>query len=71
MRIKEFIYQYRRDFEATFECEQCGFTYDGKGYDDANFHENVIPHMKCAECGKTAPDTYRPMATKYPEGFQI
>lgn len=68
MKIKEIIRQHRRDFYAIYECEHCGHETDKKaGYDDRNFHENVIPKMKCPECGKTAPDDYRPLATKYPE----
>lgn len=71
MRIKEIIDQHRRDFTAIYECEHCGVTRRAGGYDDDNFHRNVIPKMGCTECGKTAEDTYRPLATKYPEGFQV
>ena len=41
------------------------------GYDDANFHKNVIPAMVCEKCGKTADESYRPLSTKYPEGMQV
>lgn len=71
MKIKEILYQHRRDFTAIYECENCGHTHEGSGYDDANFHNNVIPSMVCPECGAKAPDNYRPLATKYPEGYQI
>jgi len=71
MKIKEIIWQNRRDFRAIYVCEHCGHEEEGRGYDDRNFHENVIPKMICPECGKIAPDNYRPLATKYPEGFQI
>jgi len=71
MRIKEITDQHRRDFRAIYECEHCGVTRKGSGYDDDNFHRNVIPAMPCAACGKTAADTYRPLATKYPEGLQV
>ncbi len=71
MKIKTIKSQNRRDFWAIYECEHCGTTREGSGYDDANFHENVIPVMKCESCGKTAGDNYRPLTTKYPEGFQI
>jgi len=71
MRIKEIIHQFRRDFTAVYECEHCGFTKEGAGYDDANFHHNVIPKMRCDKCGKPASETYRPLETKYPENFQI
>ena len=71
MRIKEKLWQNRRDFRAIYECEHCGFTQENRGYDDANFHQNVIPDMKCPECGKKAGEDYKPMATRYPEGMQI
>lgn len=71
MRIKEIVSQYRRDFTAIYECEHCGYTEKKSGYDDANFHQNVIPTMKCPKCGKVASENYRPLTTKYPEGMQI
>ncbi len=72
MKIKRIISQYRRDFYADYECEHCGFVDENKsGYDDINFHQNIIPKMKCPKCGKTADENYRPLTTKYPEGYQI
>lgn len=71
MRIKRIERQDRRDFYATYECEHCGHEYYGPGYDDSNFHRNVVPMMKCSECGKTAGDDYRPLETKYPDGMQV
>ena len=71
MKIKKIISQHRRDFTAIYECEHCGHEYTGSGYDDANFHQNVIPTFTCPECGEKASDDYRPLTTKYPEGFQI
>jgi ribosomal protein L37AE/L43A len=71
MKIKTIKSQHRRDFTATYECEHCGHEHDGYGYDDSNFHENVIPKMKCDKCGKTASDSYRPLATKYAESVTI
>lgn len=65
MKIKEIKSQSRRDFQAIYICEHCGTKKDGYGYDDDNFHRNVIPKMKCRNCGKTANDDYRPMGTKY------
>ena len=67
MKIQKFESQSRRDFYAIYECEHCGNTERGSGYDDDHFHRNVIPAMKCAVCGKVAPDDFRPMGTKYPE----
>ena len=71
MRIKEIINQNRRDFTALYECEHCGFTKKDSGYDDANFHNNVVPNMVCPECGEKASENYRPLTTKYPEGYQV
>jgi len=53
MRIKTKLSQHRRDFQAIYACESCGHEVRGYGYDDANFHENVIPAMACPECGAT------------------
>lgn len=71
MKIEKIIYQHRRDFKAVYKCEHCGFEKEDWGYDDANFHQNVIHDMVCEKCGKKSPAEYRPLATKYPEGFQI
>ena len=71
MKIQKITSQHRRDFHAIYECEHCGFEHAGNGYDDANFHQNVIPTMTCLECGKTASDDYRPLTTKYPEGAVV
>lgn len=54
MRIKTKISQHRRDFTAIYECEHCGHEQRRDGYDDANFHVNVIPNMKCPDCGEAA-----------------
>lgn len=54
MRIKEITYRSRRDFKAIFLCENCGFEKEKWGYDDPNFHENVIPAMTCPECGNSS-----------------
>ena len=71
MKIKEILSQHRRDFQAIYECEHCGHTEEGRGYDDAYFHGTVIPEMKCRKCGKKASDDYRPLGTRYPEGMQV
>ena len=52
MKIKEITSQYRRDFYAIYECEHCGATHKSYGYDDANFHNNVIPNMVCEKWQK-------------------
>ena len=72
MKINRIINQHRRDFRADFECEHCGYVDSNKkGYDDAHFHNDVIPTMECPKCGKVADQDYRPLQTKYPEGFQV
>lgn len=75
MFIKKINYQNRRDFKADFECENCGHIEpDSWGYDDDNYHRNVVPTLKCPKCGKTALDLgtdYRPLTTRYPEGMQV
>lgn len=71
MRIKEITSQNRRDFQAIYECESCGHEEKGYGYDDANFHENVIPKMTCTKCKAVSPENYRALTTKHPEGFSI
>jgi len=71
MKIKRFTYRNRRDFKAIFECEHCGHEKEDWGYDDANFHQNVIPDMECPKCGKKANADYMPLATRYPEGMVV
>ena len=65
MKIQEIISQSRRDFTAEYICEACGHSERGYGYDDDNFHRNVIPKMACKSCGATSSSDYRPLATKY------
>jgi len=71
MKIKTIISQHRRDFTAIYVCEHCGEEEENSGYDDAYFHKDVIPDMACGKCGKKAGENYRPLTTKYSEGFQV
>ena len=71
MRIKRIVSQHRRDFTALYECEHCAAETEGRGYDDAYFHECAVPQMVCKDCGKKASDDCRPLATKYPEHFTV
>ena len=72
MKIKTILSQNRRDFTAVMVCESCAAEENNKyGYDDAHYHHNVIPAMKCKNCGESAPDTYRALTTKYDEGTQV
>jgi Zn finger protein HypA/HybF involved in hydrogenase expression len=53
MKILQKTYQHRRDFVADMVCECCGYIEKNvRGYDDTNFHENVIPRRPCPKCGK-------------------
>lgn len=71
MKIKTILSQHRRDFSAIYECEHCGWTKTHGGYDDAYFHNNVVPAMVCEQCNRTAGDDYRALAPKHPEGQQL
>ncbi len=54
------------------ECEHCGSTeLNNAGYDDNNYHSNVIPNMECKQCGKKSDKHYRPLKTKYDESKVI
>ena len=66
MKIKQINSQNRRDFYADYECEHCEHVEkDRGGYDDDNFHQNVIPDMVCPQCKKKSNKNYRPLKTKY------
>lgn len=71
MKIRSITNQNRRDFTAIYECEHCGSFETGSGYDDTDFHQNIIPAKKCNRCGKTAGDDYRARAPKYPDGMAV
>lgn len=78
MKIKTIKSQHRRDFFAIYKCEFCGEEHEGPGYDDSNFHQNVIPDMKCGnpDCGKRSNDQpeFKPVEvapTRYPDWMQV
>lgn len=71
MKINTITSQRRRDFQAIYECEHCGKTESGNGYDDEYFHRKVIPEMTCKACGKKADENYRPLAPKYPDSQTV
>lgn len=74
MKIKKLLSQNRRDFYALYECENCGDVIEKYGYDDRNFHDNVIPNMKCNKCGKSRNELGIKgdfTQTRYAEGYQI
>lgn len=53
MKLLEKKNQHRRDFTCVLECESCGWNQERLGYDDRNFHDNVIPEFKCPECDES------------------
>lgn len=69
MKILKITNQNRRDFSAELVCEGCGHVQMlTTGYDDRNYHDNVIPTIKCGGCGKTRNDlgvVGETVATKY------
>lgn len=71
MFIAKIHSQNRRDFRATFECEHCGHTFKSSGYDDRNFHDNVVPDMVCQVCGRKSEKPHQPRETKYPEDMLV
>lgn len=74
MKILKIISQSRRDFSADIECEGC----ENKevlygGYDDRNYHDNVLPNRKCKKCGLSSKDlgvSSEPTPTKYSD-FEV
>lgn len=73
MRIMKVHSRHRRDFTYDAECEHCGHVERRlSGYDDRNFHDNVVPALVCTACNKAAPDEPREVTqTRYPEGLSI
>lgn len=70
MKLIKVSDQMRRDFTGEYECESCGHTKTGNGYDDRYFHHTVIPNMKCPACGESTVSLGlepKPRATKYPD----
>ena len=66
VKYKEFM---RNDFVAEYKCEYCGRTVEAWGYNDDNFHDNVIPNAKCDKCGKSTNEV-EPYAILRKTGFQ-
>lgn len=75
MKITKITWQHRRDFDADVQCEFC----DNRerlesGYDDDNYHRNVVPNIKCKKCEKSTiseKGVIDEVQTRYPEGYQI
>ncbi len=72
MKITKRYNQHRRDFLADLLCESCENEEKRVScYDDRNFHDNVIPAMKCKTCKKSRNDlkiiSEPPIQTRYAE----
>lgn len=68
MELIKITHQHRRDFVGVLKCEACQSKQEVRGYDDRNYHDNVIPNIKCEKCGKSSADlgiTHEPTPTKY------
>lgn len=71
MKLIEKIAQNRRDFQGKYECQSCGHIEVDNGlrsYDDDYFHDEVIPSMRCEQCGESTFSLDLPnerMATRY------
>lgn len=74
MKIEKIVEQHRRDFYAIYKCESCGDSFKDSGYDDRNFHDNVVPAMVCKKCGLSSVELGSKIEhteTLYSEGFQV
>lgn len=57
MRLIHKTSQYRRDFNGILKCQNCNHKQELKGgYDDAYYHQKVIPAIKCKKCDKSSND---------------
>ena len=75
MKLLKKICQSRRDFTGRYECEGCGDISEIEGgYDDANFHKNVMPNRRCKKCNEstnTLGIDVEHVEPRYPEGYTI
>lgn len=71
MHITRILSQHRRDFIAEYKCEHCDHSHASSGYDDAHFHNNVVPDMLCPRCRKAGGESAPRRSPKYAEGRQI
>tara|TARA_B110000285_G_scaffold108418_1_gene123088 strand:+ start:321 stop:509 length:189 start_codon:yes stop_codon:yes gene_type:complete len=58
MKIKDIKRKHDKDFKAVYECETCGATEVGYGYDEAAYYTDILPNLECLSCGEVAP-TYK------------
>jgi hypothetical protein len=74
MKIEKISTQSRRDLYGTLKCEGCDHEQKFVGYDDQNYHHNVVPNIKCTACGKSAKELgadVRPLEPKYPAHLTV
>ena len=69
MKIIEYKEFMRNDFIGEYKCEYCDRKIEAWGYNDDNFHNNVIPNVKCDKCGKST-NGIEPYATLRKTSFQ-
>jgi hypothetical protein len=51
MKIEKITWEHRNDFHAILRCEHCGYSQIlNSGYNDAYYHNHVLPAMKCKVC---------------------
>ena len=71
MKIEKILTRSRRDFTAVMKCEFCEYQVVNRdGYDDRNYHDNVIPAMTCENCGRSTKSEGGEIdhtPTKYPD----
>ena len=53
MKIHQITDQLSNDLYGTLVCEHCEHVQKMRGgYDDRNWHERVVPAIKCESCGR-------------------
>lgn len=72
MKIKKILSRNSRDFTAIFECEFCGSSIRGVGYDDAYFRTCDLPNMVCLMCRRsTLSGSVSPFQLRFPEDLTL
>ena len=74
MKLIEKRAQCRRDFTGLYECESCKKQIELQGYDDRNWHDSVVPNIKCPNCFESTKSlglTIERVETKYPASLVV
>lgn len=67
MKIEEITWRSRNDFHAILRCEHCGCSQKlTSGYNDAYYHNHVLPAMKCKVCDLPSKSALTPADGKTP-----